>query len=275
METIPFYHLYYGKGLGSKVACSPRSSSRTVPWAYRLGQITCIGCQYRKTVSTIGKTGSTSSALSNTTRQRFDTKRIGFTHPDGIVYEFIGVPIEGEQTWPGSPVPAQASIQGIHSVEVSAKEVEQFDMFLGTAMGLTAAGQDGAESRYSIAADAPGNLVEVVHTPELPQGSWGYERNTTDHVAFNVGNSDAQQSFKAHLESMGFIDASRTQGIEIISARFISVHRPVLCSKPAGPTKAGFLKDETAEEIGTSLQLRRGRPERHDEIMAQLPPIAV
>ena len=271
----PFYHLYYGKGLGVEGSLLTSFVITHRPLGrIGAGQITSIGLSVPEDSLDYWEKRLTEFGVPHSARQRFDSKRIRFSHPDGIVYEFIGVPIDGEQTWPGSPVPAEASIQGIHSVEVSAKEVEQFDLFLGTAMGLTAAGQDGAESRYSIAADAPGNLVEVVHTPELAQGSWGYERNTIDHVAFNVGNADAQQSFKAHLESMGFIDASEPKDRNYFSSVYFRT--------PAGAMfeacwthEGGFLKDETPEEIGTSLQLPPWQADRHDEILAQLEPITV
>jgi glyoxalase family protein len=267
----PFYHLYYGnehgdagtlltsfvfgpdRPEGTKGSGQVSSISLSVPregmnfWVERFGS---RGVPFREF-------------------ERLGDRRIWFTHPDGIEYQLVGVDVDARLPWCGSDVPPAAAVRGVHSVTVCTRDTDELNYFLDEGMGLASRDTDGSVSSFSMAAGLPGQLVEIDHQPEVEQGSWGYMRNTIDHVAFDIRASTAQLEFKDHLESMGYIDVTEPRDRNY----FYSVYFRTPAGAMFEATHShpdGFEKDETLESLGSCLQLPAWLEERQPELIAAL-----
>lgn len=267
----PFYHLYYGNEYGepgtllTSFAFGPdRPEGRRGS-----GQVSSIALSVPKGslsfwIDRFGTHDIAASAFG-----RLGDDRVLFSHPDGIHYQLVEVDVDDRLPWVGSDVPPAAAIRGVHSVTVCAREVEEFDAFLTEGMGLQSRDVDGSVSSYMMAVGNAGQLVEIDHQPDVPQGTWGYMRNTVDHVAFDVREVEAQLSFKDHLEAMGFIDVTEPRDRNY----FYSVYFRTPAGAMFEATRshpAGFLKDEELDSLGSCLQLPAWLEDRQEELLAEL-----
>lgn len=269
--TRPFYHLYYGNEFGepgtlltSFVFDPDKPEGR--PGS---GQVSSIALSVPAGSLPFWHDRLSAHGLQPAAAELFGEQRIHFAHPDGIRYQLVGVDTDERLPWHGSDVPLAAAIRGVHSVTVCAREVEELDMFLDEAMGLTALEADGSVYPYAMAEGRSGQLVEIDHQPEVAQGTWGYMRNTIDHVAFDIREARVQLEFKDRLEAMGFIDVTEPRDRNY----FYSVYFRTPAGAMFEATRShpdGFLKDEAPDQLGTCLQLPSWLEERQEELLTAL-----
>jgi glyoxalase family protein len=267
----PFYHLYYGNEYGepgtlltSFVFGPDRPEGKKGS-----GQISSISLSAPKEslnfwVNRFGEHGVDYREF-----DRLGDRRVWFKHPDGIDFQLVGVETDDRLPWYGSDVPPAAAIRGVHSVTVCTRETEELHYFLDEGMGLESRDADGSVSSYAMAAGKAGQLVEIDHQPDIEQGSWGYMRNTVDHVAFDVKESTAQLEFKDHLEAMGYIDVTEPRDRNY----FYSVYFRTPAGAMFEATRShpdGFEKDEGLDSLGSCLQLPKWLEERQPELIAAL-----
>lgn len=267
----PFYHLYYGNEYGdpgtlltSFVFGSDRPEGRRGS-----GQVSSIALSVPAKSLNFWADRFAAKGVAATEFERLGDRRIWFKHPSGIDYQLVGVEVDDRLPWTGSDVPAAAAVRGVHSVTVCAREIDELNMFLDEGMGLDACETDGTVSSFSMVAGRSGQLIEIDHQPDVPQGSWGYMRNTVDHVAFDIREAEAQLSFKDRLEAMGYIDISEPRDRNY----FYSVYFRTPAGAMFEATRShpsGFLKDETLDSLGSCLQLPSWLEERQPELLAEL-----
>ncbi|MCX5426060.1 VOC family protein [Streptomyces sp. NBC_00114] len=267
----PFYHLYYGNEYGepgtllTSFAFGPdRPEGRRGS-----GQVSSISLSVPRGSLNFWLDRLNSHGLPATRFELLGDQRIRFAHPDGIEHQLVEVDVDDRLPWTGADVPAAAAIRGVHSVTVCTREVDELDMFLHEGMGLRSRDADGAVKAYTMARGSAGQVVEVDHRPDIPQGTWGYMRNTIDHVAFDVREADAQLQFKDRLETMGFIDVTEPRDRNY----FYSVYFRTPAGAMFEATRShpqGFLKDETLDSLGSCLQLPNWLEEKQDEMLAEL-----
>ncbi|MEU3985572.1 hydroxyquinol 1,2-dioxygenase [Streptomyces sp. NPDC026672] len=267
----PFYHLYYGNEYGepgtllTSFAFGPdRPEGRRGS-----GQVSSIALSVPAGSVTYWHDRLNTLGVDAVPFERLGERRLRFAHPDGIEYQMVEVPVDGRLPWAGGGIPEAAAIRGVHSVTVCSREVDELDMFLHEGMGLRTRDKDGAVTSYSMAEGAAGQVVEIDHRPEVPQGTWGYMRNTVDHVAFDVREADVQLEFKDHLEAMGYIDVTEPRDRNY----FYSVYFRTPAGAMFEATRShpeGFLKDESLDSLGSCLQLPRWLEERQDDLLAEL-----
>jgi glyoxalase family protein len=270
----PIYHLYYGNDVGAE-------STLITCFAMRQdGRVGRPGSGQAKTVSlSVCAPGLeywqrrlTHRGIRNSVIERFGTRRIAFSHPCGIEYEIVEVKEDARQPWSGSEIPAEFALRGVYGVTVAVRDDREMIAFMTDAMGFKNAGRDGRDFRFEVGDGAPGRVVEVTHRPDMAQGSWTFGEGTIHHVAFKVEDDKAQADFKAYLEGLGYTDCSDPKD----RGYFMSVYfrTPGGALFEAAYTLDGaFLRDETYEALGTTLQMPPWLADRRDEILATLEPI--
>lgn len=139
-------------------------------------------------------------------------------------------------------------------------------------MCFTSGDADAAIRRFTMAGGRPGNVIEIDHQPDACQGTWGYMRNTVDHVAFDIADGTAQLAFKAKLESLGFIDVSEQRDRNYFTSVYVRSPAGAMFEAAWSHPK-GFLKDETPAALGTGLQLPDWLEDQADVFTSQLEPI--
>lgn len=267
----PFYHLYYGNQLGepgtlltSFVFGSERPEGRRGS-----GQVSSVALSVPSASLSYWSDRLAERGVAATRLELLGQQRIRFHHPDGIEYQLVGVEVDDRLPWTGSAVPPAAAVRGVHSVTVCTREIDELSMFLAEGMGFAALDVDGSVSSFTMGASRAGQLVEVDHQPDVPQGSWGYMRNTFDHVAFDVREAAAQLSFKEHLEAMGFIDVTEPRDRNYFYSVYFRTPAGAMFEATRSHPK-GFLKDEQLDTLGSCLQLPAWLEEQQPELLARL-----
>jgi glyoxalase family protein len=267
----PFYHLYYGNEHGepgtllTSFAFGPdRPEGRRGS-----GQVSSISLSVPAGSLGFWQDRLSAHGVPAQPFERLGERRLGFSHPDGIEYQMVEVAADGRLPWTGGEVPAAAGVRGVHSVTVCTRETDELEMFLHEGMGLRTRDTDGPVTSYTMADGFAGQVVEVDHQPDLPQGSWGYMRNTIDHVAFDVREARAQLEFKDHLEAIGFIDVTEPRDRNYFYSVYFRTPAGAMFEATRSHPK-GFLKDETLDSLGSCLQLPGWLEGRQDELLSEL-----
>ena len=272
---VPIYHLYYGNDVGAEstlITCFPmRADGRT--GRFGSGQVQTVSLSVCAPGLEYWSRRLTRHGIGNSIIERFGTRRIAFRHPCGIQYELVEVSEDSRQPWTGADIPPELAVRGVYGVTVAVRDDREMSAFMTDAMGFRNAGKDGSESRFEVGDGAAGRVVEVAHRPDLPQGSWTFGQGTVHHVAFKVEDDKAQSDFKAYLEGLGYTDCSDAKD----RGYFMSVYfrTPGGALFEAAYTLDGaFLRDETYESLGTTVQVPPWLLDSRDEIVAKLEPIA-
>jgi glyoxalase family protein len=267
----PFYHLYYGNATGDPgTLLTSFVFDPDKPEGRRgSGQVSSIALSVPANSLGFWTDRFEAAGVGVLRTELFGQTRLDFRHPDGINYQLVGVDTDERLPWAGSEVPDAAAIRGVYSVTVCAREIDELDMFLQDGMGFASVDADGGVRSYAMAQGVAGQLVEVDHQPDVAQGSWGYTRNTIDHVAFDVREVEAQLSFKNHLEAMGFIDVTEPRDRNY----FYSVYFRTPAGAMFEATRShpdGFLKDEQPDSLGSCLQLPAWLEGQQEHLLAEL-----
>jgi glyoxalase family protein len=204
--------------------------------------------------------------------ERLGTQRLAFKHPGGIEYELVGVAEDQRSPYTGSEVPADCAVRGIYGTTISARDVGEMHEFMTDAMGFQVLGKQDRETRYGVRDGAPGRIVELVHEPQLPQGTWRFGQGTVHHIAFHVDDERTQATFKAYLEGLGYTDCSEPKDRGYMMSVYFRTPSGTMF-EAAYLYGGGFLKDEPVETLGTQTCTPPWLIERRDEFLATLEPI--
>jgi glyoxalase family protein len=272
---IPIYHLYYGNERGDASTLLTAFPYRQAGWLGKRGTNQAKRINLSAPVDAIPYWGDRlrSHNVEVQETERFGTERLTFAHPCGIEYAIVGDPQPDVRVpYEGGGVPREHAIRGAHGTTTSVREVGEMDFFITEGMRGERLASAGQHHQYRIGTeDGNGRILELVEEPDLPQGTWHFGEGTIHHHAFDVIDSDNQQTVKDWLVGLGFTDISEAKD----RGYFFSMY----CRSPGGllvelawSTPQGFLIDEQAGELGTHMCIPPHWEHRRAEI-AQLEPI--
>ena len=273
------YHFYYGDALGrpgSLLTFFPWTGGR--PGRQGTGQINGVGLAVPS--SSLGywieRLISQGVKYDGPTR-RFDEPVLAFADPDGLMIELIATArVDRIEGWPDGPVPAQHAVRGVHAVTIWEDGDAGSAAFLTDTMGFRSTAEEENRLRFESGQDGLGTVVELRRAPGFWRGTDGV--GTVHHVAFRA-TDDAEQRRRQ--------DEIRGLDVGVTDVRDRTYFRSIYFREPGGvlfeiaTDGPGFLLDETATELGTTLKLppqyesMRGRLEKalpplrlpHDEAM--------
>jgi len=142
---------------------------------------------------------------------RFGITRVLFAHPCGIEHELVESPADGRApiTNDLEGVGPVQGIRGTYGAAVAVFDRTAMDDFRTIALGMTKEVDSDEGLMFSVPNDGgPSSMVEVLHQPTGPQGSWTLSGGAIHHLALNTGNEENQLKLKAHIEGLGFTDVS-------------------------------------------------------------------
>ena len=119
-----------------------------------------------------------------------------------------------------------------------------------------------------------GRVIDLHLEPERAAGSWGFGAGTAHHIAFNVEADDALVKQKAVYEELGFTDASEIKDRFYFHSMYVRSPGGILVECTAN-VPGGFFRDETPDELGTTLLLPPWFEDQRAAIVSQLEPITV
>lgn len=208
--------------------------------------------------------------------ERFGDPVLAFEDPAGLSVELVATAAPTEEAlWTDGPMPAEHALRGLHAPTLPVFSDDRTPDLLTDLFGWTTVGTEGDRLRLRApTADTGtrGTWMDLVVRDRHPSGRMGH--GTVHHVAFRVPDAEAQQNWQRRLrdhdiqvtdvqdrryfQSIYFRDPTWTSGILFEIAT-------------DGP---GFLTDESAEELGASLQLPSRLESRRDEIETALPTLS-
>lgn len=263
------YHLYYGDGSGR-----PGTLMTFFPWPDaprgRRGTGQATTTSFSVPEASIGwwqRHLAEAGVEAGPVVGRDAEEVLTFRDPDGLELALVAHP-QGDprDPWDTAFVPAEHAIRGLHSVTLSVSREDATAGMLIEGLGLSPAGQDGNRFRFAAGAGGPGALVDVLVTPDAPEGL--VAAGTVHHVAWRAPDEATQADWRGEL-----LD----RGVNVTSILDRQYFRSIYFREPAGTLlevatdQPGFAIDEPLLELGRALKLPPWLEPDREQIAAALP----
>ncbi len=274
--AIPVYHLYYGSRSGD-------ASTILTTFPFRKpGVYGRRGTNQSKIIQVAIPVGASEfwvnrlngRGIAAVKISRFGLDRVALEHPCGIPHELVENP--GDMRAPITSDPqgiwATHGIRGIYGAAVSVSDRTAMDDFLTIALPLKKVADTAEGLAYEVPnAGGPSSMVEILHEPDRPQGTWTLAGGTIHHLALNTGNEENQLKLRAHIEGLGFTDISEQKDRMYFKSCYVRSPGGALF-EIAWSVEGGWAKDEPADAIGSTLVFPPWFKDREDELRAGLEP---
>jgi len=271
---VPIFHFYYTNDSGEEsalVTCFPmrQSGRKARPGS---GQISTLALSVSEGSLDYWEKRLRDHKIDVKRGERFGEKILKLAHPCGIEYELVGVANDPRKPFSKGPVPSEHGIRGTHGITVSVRDLDNSEEFMNDAWTGKARKTDGRYTRYEVGEGGTGTIIEFRHDHDVAQGSWSYGEGVVHHCAFQVKDLDIQANVKFRLEGLGYTDVSERKDRGYFESVYVRTPSGALfeatVSKPQG-----FLIDESAENLGKSLQIPPVFMSRAKEIIEHLGPL--
>lgn len=211
--VIPVYHLYYGARSGD-----PSTIVTTFPFK-KPGIFGKRGTNQSKIIQLAIPVGAADfwvdrlngRGIEASKTSRFGITRVALAHPCGIEHELVESPADSRPpiTRAEQGIGAAHGIRGIYGVAVAVFDRASMDDFLTIALDMKKEADSDEGLMFAVPnKGGPSSMVEVLHQPAGPQGTWTLSGGTIHHLALDTGNEENQLKLKAHIEGLGFTDVS-------------------------------------------------------------------
>jgi glyoxalase family protein len=272
--VLPVYHLYYGAQNGD-------ASTIFTTFPFRKpGVFGRRGSNQTKVIQASIPAGATqywverlnARGVAARAFERFGARRVALEHPCGIPFELVETsadprePIANEK----QGVSREHGIKGIYGAAISVTDRTSMDDFLTLAIPM----KKIADNHEGLAFAVPENngvtsVVEVLHEPDRPQGTWTLAGGTVHHIALNTGNEENQMKLRAHIEGLGFTDISEQKDRNYFKSCYVRSPGGALF-EIAWTVPEGWAKDEPVGQTGRTLVFPPWFADRKAEMVAGL-----
>lgn len=255
--VLPVYHLYYGAKNGDA-----STIITTFPFK-KPGIFGRRGSNQSKIVMQAIPVGSADfwvnrlneKGVAAAKTNRFGADRVVFEHPCGIPHELVENPSDSRTPIanPDQGVSAEHGIKGIYGGAISVMDRTAMDDFLTIALPMKKVADSDEGMVYAVPTnEGATSMVEVLHEPNVPQGTWTLAGGTIHHMALNTGDEESQMSLRAHIEGLGFTDISEQKDRMYFKSCYVRSPGGALFEL-AWTVPGGWAKDEPADAIGQTL----------------------
>jgi glyoxalase family protein len=270
--SLPVYHFYYGNA-----DAEPGSIATSFPYSRRKGRpgtgqpsVTSYAVP-RGTAAFWRDHFARSGADHGPVEERFGGKFVRVRHPAGLMFEVVEAS-DARRPWTTSALGSDVAARGFFGTVLSVRDVADASQFFVDALGFEPVGRDGAYYRFQLPSGGPASVLELLHEPERPAGSWHFGEGTFHHVAFHAEDDAVLASQKALYEELGYTDASEVKDRFYFHSMYVRAPGGILVECTAN-VRGGFYLDERPEELGQSLSLPPWYEDQRATILAQLEPV--
>jgi glyoxalase family protein len=209
------------------------------------------------------------------TPTRFGDEVIRLVDPDGLQIELIavaaGVSSANIEPWLDSPVPAEHSVHGFHSVSAALEGYERTARLLTEIFGYRLIDESGNRFRFVSADDsASGRIIDLLCQPDTALGR--VAAGSVHHIAFRAKDEAEQLQWRERLVDLGY---NVTPVIDRTYFHSIYFREPGGILFEIATDPPGFTLDEKLDELGTRLRLPPWMESARSQIEEVLPPIQV
>ena len=263
------YHFYFGDGIGT-----PGTILTFFPWegvgkgSIGTGMATHIGYSV--------PTGSLEfwkerfnhfDVRHEAVAEKFGERFLSFEDPDGLKLEFIEPAYDDlRKGWITAEVPEGSAIKGFHSVTLTLRSIGPTATILTEIFGYELLAKEGNRSRFRTDAIETASIVDIIEAPGLPYGR--NAAGTNHHIAFRVNNDDILMEFREKIERKGLNITPKIDRDYFFSLYF---REPGGVLFELATDNPGFTKDETVDQLGSSLKLPKQYEGSRTEIEQVLP----
>jgi glyoxalase family protein len=153
------------------------------------------------------------------------------------------------------------SVRGMHAVTLWVHRLAETAAVLTEQLGFREIARNALVVRYAVDDALPGTLVDVREMTMGPGGTGG--AGTVHHVAFRAADDATEFGIRAQVAAGGL---PITEQIDRTYFRSMYFREPGHVLFELATDAPGFAVDESAEELGESLQL----PAQHEHLRAAL-----
>ena len=274
--VLPVYHLYYGSKSGD-----PSTIFTSFPFR-KPGVYGKRGSNQSKIIQAAIPVGASefwvnrlnARKVKATKINRFGIDRVALDHPCGIPFELVENPADTRApvTNDKQGISKEHGIKGIYGAAISVTDRAAMDDFFTIAIPM----KKMADNHEGLAFVVPENsgiqsVFEVIHEPNVKQGTWTLSGGTIHHLALNTGNEENQLKLRAHIEGLGFTDISEQKDRNYFKSCYVRSPGGALI-EIAWTVPEGWAKDEAPDAIGQTLVFPPWFADRKDEMIAGLEP---
>jgi catechol 2,3-dioxygenase-like lactoylglutathione lyase family enzyme len=201
--------------------------------------------------------------------ERFGQQVLSFADEDGLRLELIETAATGSaHTWTGSGIPPEFAIRGFHSATLSETGYQRTATLLTDQMGFRLVGQEQNRFRYEVDTGGDSKTVDVICAPDGPEGR--IAAGTVHHIAWRTADDAQQREWLAEIGRLGYNVSPIMDRVYFHSIYF---REPGGILFEIATDSPGFMVDESADNLGSTLALPPWLAPQRSRIEAALQPI--
>jgi glyoxalase family protein len=247
------YHLFYADGVGA-----PGTDLTFFPWPgmppARLGIGLTVEVPFAVAKGALGywqERFANHNVAAGELETRFGEPILRFTDPHGLQLALVETADERQFTaWPGSPVPAEYQLRGMHAVRLWERLLEPTETLLTQVMGFEHLGVEDDWHRYGVEGGTSGKIIEIRELPNERRGQWGV--GGVHHVAWRMKDSNEEMALREAIAGAGLQPTGQIDRFWFKSVYFKEPGGTLFELATDGP---GFGRDEEMQHLGEQLIL--------------------
>ncbi|MGE3404774.1 MAG: ring-cleaving dioxygenase [Vicinamibacterales bacterium] len=269
------YHLYYANANAEVGSVFTTFPYKRVPGRVGSGQIQSTAYSVPKDSLRFWVEHLTRHGVEHSgAQERFGEKFLRFRHPSGLLLEFVERRDDERAGWTTADISRDVANRGFLGPVLSVRELDEQERFMVEALGFRMTGSEGPYRRFEVGDGGPARTVILHHEPDRSQGSWGFGAGTGHHLALEVESDEALTQQKGLYEELGYTDCSEIKDRNYFHSIYVRSPGGIL-TECAATTEGGFTRDESWDELGTSLLLPPWFEAQRDTIVKMLEPVTV
>lgn len=199
---------------------------------------------------------------------RFGERCLLLSDPHGLHLALVEVQDRPFAPWPGSPVPAERQVRGLHGARVWVASLGRTETFLTEVLGFRRLGEEDGWVRFGAGPGGSGGWLDVRERPLAEPGRWGV--GGVHHLAWRVRDEAHQREVRQRVAWAG---RGPTPVIDRFWFKSVYFREPGGVLFELATDGPGFAVDEDPEHLGMSLVLPPWLEPQRRLIEAQLPPL--
>jgi glyoxalase family protein len=200
--------------------------------------------------------------------ERFEGETVVyFEDKDGLGLELIFNDKDNRPGFTYGLIPLEHSIKGFYSAEIWLEGYERTAGLLTEQMDHVMIGEKGNRFRFA-AADAPGNYIDLLCSPDSLKGLGG--GGTVHHIAFATADETSQNEVRVKISQRMLNPTPVLDRTYFTSIYFREPGGVLFEVATAGP---GFLLDENKSTLGEALKLPQQYEQHRKQIEKSVSPI--
>ena len=202
---------------------------------------------------------------------RFGERTLPFKDPHGMDLALAETTDERLFTeWPGSPVPPQYQVRGLHAARLWERDLNTTAHFLINALGFERLGEEDGWTRFGVHGGGSGKIAEIREVPQEQLGQWGV--GSVHHIAWRTPDEQREMALRADVIAAG---AHPTGLIDRFWFKSVYFREPGGVLFELATDGPGFGIDEKTENLGEKLILPPWLEPHRPAIEDALPPLTM